>query len=574
MVSQVQAGHCPKLVVRNTFVDVVDEAECGDDLFRTMSDPSGRCPMQQPKLTMEFSENPSKTLMESCVEEPHESSLDSVTATCSIASTSLSAKGHQAEHAAGESTPPIALANNEIVRCRHVKIEEQLQDYNYNMDHKIPDHMRHETTAASTDLTNGKGKTCGRPSAGVQKESVSLSGTDTMTVTGAGFALGDGSRQLHSVGPETTSGTRLLSFPQFSSPILAVASADPEAGTCLHGAMPSNLLGSTSGIVPVLGVLATTHDSLTPSQAEDMQFLLAADNQAQAMCLTTAIPSTMPATMCESMVAGLVQPVAGMSLSQPMEGMPHSITGPPLPALVCADTIGPVFRAAGSVPSATADIRVAAPVAMQAYIPRDAQHSQGDEHRASMMPRQSCPFGSQHRFHEETRTMGLLSEDARHFTKMEYQGRLSIVTEDTVHSYGKLHYAVQFASGTLSSADGVGFIFSPKLPCSKNIQRIVSVFVNSAGQICLRAGARVVRSNMSLKPLKVGDWITVELDFSGKTACFTLYPSGGGASSSVLFPFGPSLETFKKQTNIVSDTLCGYFACVVKNLGVSLALGS
>jgi len=130
------------------------------------------------------------------------------------------------------------------------------------------------------------------------------------------------------------------------------------------------------------------------------------------------------------------------------------------------------------------------------------------------------------------------------------------------------------ANSVLSSADGVGFIFSSKLPCSKNIQRIASIFVNSAGRICLRAGAEVVRSNMSLQPLKVGDWIWLSVDFNDQISCFKLIPADGGATSSVTFAFGSSLEKLKTTTTIIPDILSGYFACVVKNLGVTVTLSS
>lgn len=170
--------------------------------------------------------------------------------------------------------------------------------------------------------------------------------------------------------------------------------------------------------------------------------------------------------------------------------------------------------------------------------------------------------------------MGWLSDDGRQFTKMQYKGRLSILTENVVHSSGLVQYALQFTAGNLSSADGVGFIFSSKLPCSKNIQRIASIFVNSAGRICLRAGAEVVRSNMSLQPLKVGDWIWLSVDFNDQISCFKLIPADGGATSSVTFAFGSSLEKLKTTTTIIPDILSGYFACVVKNLGVTVTLSS
>merc|ERR1719329_470334 len=133
-------------------------------------------------------------------------------------------------------------------------------------------------------------------------------------------------------------------------------------------------------------------------------------------------------------------------------------------------------------------------------------------------------FAKLHRFHVETRKMGKLSEDGRRFTKMEFKGRLSLVTEDEVHSQGIMRYVVQFTAGELSSADGVGFVFSPKLPCSKNIQHITSIFVNRVGRICMRGGSEVVRSDVTVKQLELGDWIEMTVNLQDLIADFTVWP--------------------------------------------------
>jgi len=184
------------------------------------------------------------------------------------------------------------------------------------------------------------------------------------------------------------------------------------------------------------------------------------------------------------------------------------------------------------------------------------------------------PFGFQHRFHEETRNTGRLSEDARQFTKLKYHGLLSIITEDKVHSSGTVQYAAQFVEGDMSSADGIGFIFSSKLPSTKNIQNIVSIFVSSAGRICLRAGAEIVRSPMSLDPLQLGDWIVLSVDLHERVACFrTVAATRRSTLPPVSFAFGATLQSFN-NIDLAPETPCGYFACVVKNQGVSVRLGS
>eukprot|EP00438_Fugacium_kawagutii_P029854 Skav235133 [mRNA] locus=scaffold321:292321:302055:- [translate_table: standard] len=71
-------------------------------------------------------------------------------------------------------------------------------------------------------------------------------------------------------------------------------------------------------------------------------------------------------------------------------------------------------------------------------------------------------------------TMGVMSADARTFTKKYNKGRaeaeapLSIVSENKVHFQGgTVRYALQFTEGELCSADGVGFILSADLPCTR-----------------------------------------------------------------------------------------------------------
>lgn len=190
-------------------------------------------------------------------------------------------------------------------------------------------------------------------------------------------------------------------------------------------------------------------------------------------------------------------------------------------------------------------------------------------------PAADLTFGCQHRFHDESRAMGWLSADGRMFTKRHYGGRLSIVTENKVHHSGILKYAVQFTAGDMSSADGVDFIFSPKLPSTKNIQQIVSIFANSAGRICLRAGAEVVRSRMSLPRLELGSWIILDLDLEEQVACFkTISSLDSKLIAQVSLAFGSILKRLKDQSSLVPQVPCGYFACVVKNLGVSVKLGS
>jgi len=187
---------------------------------------------------------------------------------------------------------------------------------------------------------------------------------------------------------------------------------------------------------------------------------------------------------------------------------------------------------------------------------------------------QKIPFGTRHQFHEETITMGDVSNDRRDFVKREFMGRLSIITEDQINHGGILHYAVQFTEGELSNADGVGFILSSKLPSPKNIQKIVSIFANRTGRICVRAQSEVVRCDMSVKRIHIGDWVSARIDLDRRLAKFTVWPSSGGAPSSATLDFGAILDAKRRTMPSLPKTASGYFACVVKHTGVGVRLGS
>jgi len=184
------------------------------------------------------------------------------------------------------------------------------------------------------------------------------------------------------------------------------------------------------------------------------------------------------------------------------------------------------------------------------------------------------PFGMQHRLHRETETMGHLSEDARQFRKECFNGRLSVVTEDQIHSHGIVQYCIQFTGGELSAADGVGFILSSKLPCPKNIQKIVSIFANRTGRICIRAQSEVIRSDIGVRPMEIGDWVSVTVNLEESIAVFAVWPAQGGPPSTASFHYGPALDSMRARMPSMPKTTSGYFACVIKHVGVGVKLGS
>jgi len=178
--------------------------------------------------------------------------------------------------------------------------------------------------------------------------------------------------------------------------------------------------------------------------------------------------------------------------------------------------------------------------------------------------------------------MGTVTPDFRSFTKVGFEGRLSVVSEREVHHGGVHRYLVQFSSGELSVADGVGFVFSSRLPCSKNIQRIVSIFVNQRGRICMRIFADIVRASACVKPLELGDWVELTMDLDEHVASFSIWPrgaagwpsTGGHPTSTAVFPYGQRLSKVNQAGHKSAKLNVGHLACVVKNVGVTITVAS
>jgi len=194
---------------------------------------------------------------------------------------------------------------------------------------------------------------------------------------------------------------------------------------------------------------------------------------------------------------------------------------------------------------------------------------------------QALPWGMEHTFHREVEDMGVVAEGHRHFTKVGFVGRLSVVSESKVHQGGTQRYLVQFSDGELSRADGVGFVFSNRLPCAKNIQRIVSIFVNQRGRICMRILNEIVRASAQVKTLQIGDWVEMAVDLEEQTVVFNVWQSSENgwpdpekACSTATFPYGRRLRRLNKAHHRTFNLSAGHLACVVKNVGVTITLGS
>ncbi|CAD7951200.1 unnamed protein product [Amoebophrya sp. A120] len=109
-------------------------------------------------------------------------------------------------------------------------------------------------------------------------------------------------------------------------------------------------------------------------------------------------------------------------------------------------------------------------------------------------------------WHAEATSMGWLDEDTMKFVKHDaFHGRLSALSENHVRQHGVHRYCVSFHQvhhKALSNADGMGFVFSSLLPCTKNIQKIKSIFLNKKGQIMIR---REKELNKCIIPLETDD---------------------------------------------------------------------
>mmetsp|Transcript_11363 Transcript_11363/g.26219 ORF Transcript_11363/g.26219 Transcript_11363/m.26219 type:complete len:493 (-) Transcript_11363:95-1573(-) len=192
------------------------------------------------------------------------------------------------------------------------------------------------------------------------------------------------------------------------------------------------------------------------------------------------------------------------------------------------------------------------------------------------------PMGCLHRFHKESTGFGQVSRDFRQFTKGQtYEGRLSVLSEAEVHKGGLHRYLMQFTSGELTKADGVGFVFAPRLPCTKNVQKIVSVFVNQSGRICMRVFGDIIKAQAHVTPLQIGDWIEVAVDLDKSVATFNVWPADPTSwapiprvSSTAEFHYGKKLAQANRTASKPVKLDMGHFACVVQNVGVTVTIGS
>lgn len=180
-------------------------------------------------------------------------------------------------------------------------------------------------------------------------------------------------------------------------------------------------------------------------------------------------------------------------------------------------------------------------------------------------------------FHSEVKGFGQCSPDLRCFTKGgDFEGRLSVLSGSQVQHGGVQRYLMQFTDGQLSKADGVGFVFASRVPCAKNIQKIVSVFVNQRGRICMRVFGDILRAKKHLRTLRIGDWIEMVIDLERSVATFKVWPNefAKEPDSTAEFHYGHRLSQANQASAKPVKLNVGHFACVVQNVGVTMTMGS
>ena len=201
--------------------------------------------------------------------------------------------------------------------------------------------------------------------------------------------------------------------------------------------------------------------------------------------------------------------------------------------------------------------------------------------KAHQMEGQAPPFGMLHSFHKEVRGFGLASHDLRQFTKgQDYEGRLSVISGSEVQKGGVQRYLMEFSCGELTKADGIGFVFASRVPCAKNIQKIVSVFVNQRGRICMRVFGDILKAKKHVRALQVGDWVEMVVDLENSIATFKVWPYESVASgfpepqSIAEFNYGKRLAQAQQLASKPVKLNVGHFACVIQNVGVTVTMGS
>lgn len=79
--------------------------------------------------------------------------------------------------------------------------------------------------------------------------------------------------------------------------------------------------------------------------------------------------------------------------------------------------------------------------------------------------------------------------------------------------------------------------------------------------------------DVRMKQLELGDWLEMVVHLAEQTADFAVWPSHGGAPSRASVHYGRAVDSLRASTTSLPSLTSGYFACVIKNAGVTAELG-
>ncbi|EEA07987.1 uncharacterized protein CMU_031280 [Cryptosporidium muris RN66] len=177
-------------------------------------------------------------------------------------------------------------------------------------------------------------------------------------------------------------------------------------------------------------------------------------------------------------------------------------------------------------------------------------------------------------WHRDSDKVGFLSKKGKIFHKQRKGGAISLVYERVLRDRGIHGYKYKILEGTITAADGIGFVFADKLPYSKNVQHIWSIFVNRIGQVCYREAENVVKvDTTSLLPLKVGMEVTMVVNLNRYTAFFQMVDLNN-TYTNCSFKKPKVVQTtlsFERMANII-DCSKGYVCAVVTGGDVCVQL--
>eukprot|EP00746_Dinoflagellata_sp_MGD_P163511 gnl/MRDRNA2_/MRDRNA2_91591_c0_seq1.p1 gnl/MRDRNA2_/MRDRNA2_91591_c0~~gnl/MRDRNA2_/MRDRNA2_91591_c0_seq1.p1 ORF type:complete len:375 (-),score=66.13 gnl/MRDRNA2_/MRDRNA2_91591_c0_seq1:314-1438(-) len=151
-----------------------------------------------------------------------------------------------------------------------------------------------------------------------------------------------------------------------------------------------------------------------------------------------------------------------------------------------------------------------------------------EESLSSPRPVETC----NNKWHLSSLASGELYQDGHVFVKTKVGPKkqhphgimlssLCMIFDQTLVTGGSHTYHFSVMGGSVSAADGIGFVFDSKIQ-RNNIQRMRSVFLNKHGHVCLRNLGQIMKLKGLLPELAVGSRITLRVDLDHATAQFKM----------------------------------------------------